>query len=60
MLGGRQVTPIWENDPVLLHNESIHNSGQVRVWSPPPEGSQREGREGQRRAYRVKKNGVAT
>ena len=60
ILGGRQGTPRWANDPVWLHNGSRQNSGQVQVQAPPPEGNQGEGREGQRRAERVKKNGVAT
>ena len=43
MLGRRQVTPRWKNDPVCLHGGSIRESGQERVWSPPPEGNQAEG-----------------
>ena len=53
MLGRRQVTPRWKNDPVCLHGGSIRESGQERVWSPPPEGNQAEGGEGRIRLRRM-------
>ena len=54
ILGQRQVTTRWENDPVWLHNGSIWVIGQGRVRAPPPpEGNKAEGREGQSRLRRM-------
>ena len=36
MMGRRQVTPRWENDPVWLHKGRIQESGQGQVQAPPP------------------------
>ena len=46
MLGQRQVTPRWENDPVWLHNRSRQESGQGRMRAPSPDINQAEGGEG--------------
>ena len=46
MMGRRQVTPRWANDPVWLHRRSRRESGQGRVREPPPDGNQAEGGEG--------------
>ena len=47
IMGWRQVTHRWANDPVWLHDGSRRESGQGRVQAPPPpEGNQVEGREG--------------
>ena len=43
LLGWIQVTPMWENDLVWLHNGSRRESGQGRVRAPPPDGNQAEG-----------------
>ena len=53
IMGGRQVTPRWENDPVWLHDGSIREHGQGRVREQPPRGKSGGG---QRRVERVKKN----
>ena len=57
ILGWRQVTPRWSNDPVWLHDGSRWESSQGRVQASPP---QRKSGVGQRRAEQVKKNVVAT
>ena len=57
MLGQRQVTPRWENDPVGLHAGSRRESGQGRVQAPPP--PRRKSGGGWRRAERVKNSRVA-
>ena len=44
MLGRRQVTPRWVNDPVWLHNGSRRDSGQGRMRAPPPRGKPGRGR----------------
>ena len=36
MLGRRQVTTMWANDTVWLHDGSIQESGQGWVRAPPP------------------------
>ena len=43
MLGRKQVTPRWANDPMLLQDGSRWESDQGRVRAPPPEGNQVEG-----------------
>ena len=35
MLGRRQVTSRWANDPVWLNDRSRQESGQGRVQAPP-------------------------
>ena len=35
MMGRRKVMPMWENDPVWLHDRIRRESGQGRVWVPP-------------------------
>ena len=57
IMGQRKMTPRWENDPVWLHDGIIRESGQGRVWAPPPRGKSGLG---WRRVERVNKNGVAT
>ena len=48
MLGQRQVTTRWANEPVWLHVGSRQESGQGRVRAPPPPyGNHVEGGEGQ-------------
>ena len=50
MLGRRQMTPRWVNDPVWMHTESTRESGYGRAQAtPPPEGNQAEGGEGRSR-----------
>ena len=51
MLGRRQVTPRWADDPVWMQDGSRQEIGQGRVRvPPPPDGNQVEGGEGRRRA----------
>ena len=38
ILGRIQVKPRWENDSLWLHDGRIRESGQGRVWVPPPRG----------------------
>ena len=56
ILGRRQVTPRWENDPVWLHGGIRWESGQGRLWHPPPRVKSGVGRI---RAEQAKNNGVA-
>ena len=35
MLGRRQATTRWENDPVWMHDRSRQESGQGQVQAPP-------------------------
>ena len=59
VLGQRQVTPRWPNDPMWLHNGSRWESGQGRVRAPPQTEIRRradKGGEGRRRAEKVKKS----
>ena len=44
IMGQRQVTPRWENDPVWMHNGSIQESGQGRGQATPPYRNQAKGR----------------
>ena len=37
MLGRRQVTPRWANDPVWKNSGSRQESGQGRLQEPPPQ-----------------------
>ena len=53
MLGRIQVTPIWENGPVWMSNESRRKSGQGQVRPPPLDGNQAEGGEGRSGLRRV-------
>ena len=46
MLGRRQVTPRWENDPMWVHDGGIRDIGQGRVRAPSQEENRAEGREG--------------
>ena len=46
MLGRRQVTPRWANNPVWLNNGRRQESGQGRVRAPHPEGNHAEVGEG--------------
>ena len=57
MLGQRQVTTRWANEPVWLHVGSRQESGQGRVRAPPPPIRKSGG--GWRRADWVKNSGVA-
>ena len=36
IMGWRQLTHGWANDPVWLHDGSRQESGQGRVQAPPP------------------------
>ena len=54
MLGQRQVTPRWANDPVWMHEGSRQESDQGRVRAPPPEGNRAEGGEGRSGLRRMK------
>ena len=55
IMGQRQVTPRWENDPVWLHDGSRQEIGRGRVQEPPQTKIRRrsekggEGRSGLRR-----------
>ena len=46
MLGQRQVTLRWANDPVWLHDGSRQESDRGQVRAPPPDGNQVEDGEG--------------
>ena len=55
MLGRRQVTPRWMNDPVWLHDQSRKESGQGWFRHPP----RRKSGRGRKRVERVKKSRIA-
>ena len=58
IIGRRQVTTRWLNDPVWMHDGIIQESGQEQVRAPPP---RRKSGRGKRRwrAERDNNNGVA-
>ena len=54
MLGQRQVTPRWGNDPVWLYDRIRRDSGQGQVRAYPLDINQAEGGEGRSGLIRVK------
>ena len=40
IIGRRQVTTRWVNDPVWMHDGIRQESGQEQVRAPPPDGNQ--------------------